>query len=161
MDDEIDATGSDSARWSEWPTIKQRTGVQHAVGRLLDALAPERPPARGAEHAATLQRLRSPRGCILQAATRAVSVSWFPSSSTETTLGELQVITWQGVVSRPGSARREAGGAVSLSQTILQPVATPPDGWEWRDADDTTYDTAALVARCLAMLDETPAKAAS
>lgn len=154
MDDEIEAPGADAARWSEWPTIKQRTGVQHAVARLLDALAPERPPARGAEHPSTLQRLRSPRGCILQAPTRAVSVSWFPSASTDTTLGELQVINWQGVVSRPGSARREAGGAVSVWQTVLQPVATSADSWEWRDADETTYDTAALVARCHEMLEE-------
>jgi len=152
MEDGIDTTATDSTRWSEWPTIKQRTGVQHAVGRLLDALAPERPPARGAEHTPTVQRLRSPRGCILQAAKRAVSVSWFPSSTTETTLGELQVITWEGTVSRPGSARRESG-AKPVWETVLQPVPTTADSWDWRAADDTVYDTASLVARCNAMLE--------
>jgi hypothetical protein len=154
MHDAIDALDAAAAGLSDWPTVKQRNGVQHAVGDLLDTLAPERPPARGAEPAApALRRLRTPRGCILQTATRAVSVSWFPSTSLQPTLGELQVIVWRGTVSRPGSAHRESGGAVALSQVVLEPAQMSGDAWGWRGADGTVIDTPALAERCKALLD--------
>ncbi len=136
-----------------WPTVKQRNGVQHAVGHLLDALAPERPPARGAEPATpTLRRLRTPRGCILQGAVRAVTVSWFPASSLQPALGELQVTTWNGTVSRPGSATREAAGAVALSSVVLEPAPMPDDRWGWRGADGKVIDTATLADHCQTLL---------
>ena len=155
MHDEIDGIDSAPAGLGDWPTVKQRNGVQQAVGHLLDALAPERPPARGAEPKATpLRRVRTPRGCILQSANRAVTVSWFPSTSVQASLGELQVVVWQGTVSVPGSANRERAGAVALSQAVLEPAMTVDEGWGWRGQDGTVLDTASLAERCKTMLED-------
>ena len=72
-EDEIDESGGP-------PTIKERNAVQQEVGRLLDAFAPERAAHRmGAKE--DVERHRTPRGCILQAANGAVTVSWFPDSA--------------------------------------------------------------------------------
>ena len=155
------------AAWPDRPTAAQRTGAQHAVARLFDALAPQKPPARREGPAPAIQRHRSPSGCILQAATRAVTVSWFPASTNDTALGELQMIIWRGTVSRPGSARRAAGGAVVEQQEtfVLTPgtvgaiTATTGDDWLWRGTDGTGYDAQAFAARCLALLDEEAAAA--
>lgn len=153
MHDEFETVGDGSDRWSGLPTVKQRTAVQQAAGRLLDALAPEGPPPRGAQPAApAVRRVRSPRGCILQAPARAVSVSWFPATSVQNALGELQVITWRGVVSRPGSAQREAGGAEAIWQGILEPVELSSDVWGWRGEDGQVFDTAALADHCHSLL---------
>ena len=154
MHDAIDALDAAAAGLSDWPTVKQRNGVQHAVGALLATPPPARPPARGAEPAApAVRRLRTPRGCILQTATHAVTVSWFPSTSLQPTLGELQVIVWRGTVSRPGSAHRESGGAVALSQIVLEPAPMAGDGWGWRGADGTVFSTDMLAEHCKALLD--------
>ena len=67
------ATSPALAAWPDRPTAAQRTGAQHAVARLFDALAPQKPPARRDGPAPAIQRHRSPSGCILQAATRAVA----------------------------------------------------------------------------------------
>jgi len=149
MDQGNEAVDGLRTEWIDPPTVKARNAVQHAVGRLLDALAPEKPPARGAAPATpTVQRLRSPRGCILQAATHAVSVSWFPASTTELSLGELQVITWRGTVSRPGATRRPGQHAEVVKQEVLRPVEVAPDAWQWRGEGNALYDTAALTAKC-------------
>jgi hypothetical protein len=141
--------------WADRPTIKQRTAVQHAVERLLDDLAPERAPPRADIPTTAVQRHRTPRGCILQAAGGAVSVSWFPASTNDDAYGELQVIAWRGVVSRPGSsAARRAGAAVSEWQLVLQPVEVATSTWGWRDPDGSTLDAAALTARVNALLAE-------
>jgi hypothetical protein len=158
MDDANDT--AHTAGWGlgdDWPTARQRVTVQQAVGALLDLLAPERAPARGGAPAPPVQRLRSPRGCILQGTERAVTVSWFPAAATDGILGELQVITWRGVVSRPGSASRSPGGAVAVRQSVFHPVAGPRDEWVWRGADGTVYDTTALAAACQAQLDDATA----
>jgi hypothetical protein len=90
-----------------------------------------------------------------------VSVSWFPDAATEAAFGELQVIVWRGVVSRPGSARRAPGGAVVARELTLWPVEGAAGGgvgdaagWGWRAADGAVYDTEALAAHCLALLEE-------
>src|SRR5437762_638487 len=107
---------------ADLPTVKQRTAVHNAAGKLLDALAPEGPPPRGAAAPPqALRRTRSPRGCILQGDAHALTVSWFPSTPIQSSLGELQVIAWRGTVSRPGSAQREASGAKAVRQEILEP----------------------------------------
>ncbi len=150
------------AAWPDRPTAAQRTGAQHAVARLFDALAPQKPPARREGPAPAIQRHRSPSGCILQAATRAVTVSWFPASTNDTALGELQLITWKGTVSRPGSARRAAGGAAVETQetfvltrgTVGAITGTTGDDWLWRGADGAAYDAQAFAARCHALLEE-------
>jgi hypothetical protein len=92
---------------------------------------------------------------VLQGATRAVSVSWFPASPSESTLGELQLVTWKGTVSLPGSASRRSG-ATTTEEIVLAPVEV--NGvWRWQGAglNLTTED---LVARCRELLD-TPAGA--
>ena len=144
------AAPASDAPWTgdeaRWPTVKQRTAVQHAVNRLLDALAPERPPAGPTETEPALQRIRSPRGCILQGAAAALSVSWFPANPLEPALGELEIVAWEGVVSRPGAARR--GSAQARWRIELQPVQAAGEQWAWRTADGRCFDTDTLRARC-------------
>ncbi len=139
--------------WAPPPSHKTRGDVKRAVDRLLDALAPERVVSRAPRLAVPVERHRTPRGCILQAAAAAVSVTWFPDAATDLAFGELQVTAGGGVVSRPGSARREPAGATVTSETTLTPVEGGPDGWAWRAADGTVYDTDALVAHCSALLE--------
>lgn len=147
--------------WAERPTIAQRTAAQQAVARLFDLLAPQRPPGRRDEPAPVMQRHRSPTGCILQGPERAVSVSWFADSVNDLTLGELQLITWQGQVARPGAPRRPGVVATTVRQEALTPVdGGAGKGLLWRDAAGATYDAEALAARCHALLDEGNAAAA-
>ena len=141
------------------PAYKVRAGVERAVGRLLDALAPEQTVTRAARPPRPIERHRTPRGCILQAPAAAVSVSWFPDAATEMVLGELQVLAWRGVVSRPGSAHRAPGGATIARELVLRPeggeARTDLDAheWVWRADDGASYDGGALAAYCLALLD--------
>ena len=152
-----DLTGPDGSngdtRWAAPPTYQARGSVKRAVDRLLDALAPERVVSRARRIPVPVERHRTPRGCVLQAVAAAVSVTWFPDAATDMAFGELQVTAWQGVVSRPGSARREPEGATLTSETTLVPVEGGRDGWAWRAADGTVYDTDALVAYCAALLE--------
>jgi hypothetical protein len=104
-DGRLASRADESSRWNDPPTHKARTGVQRSVDRLLGALAPERTVIRAARPPQPVERYRTPSGCILQAATAAVSVSWFPDLAGDGGFGELQVLAWRGVVSRPGSAR--------------------------------------------------------
>lgn len=148
-----DTTERMAARGPSTPSSKQRFGAQHAVARLLDALAPERPPARREEPLGTVQRLRTPRGCILQGTQSALTVSWFPAGPSDGTLGELQIIAWRGVVARPGAPQRQGGGsAESVWQEVLVPVENA-DGWAWRAEDGKLFDEKLLAQRCAAVLD--------
>ena len=143
-EDEIDESGGP-------PTIKERNAVQQEVGRLLDAFAPERAAHRmGAKE--DVERHRTPRGCILQAAHGAVTLSWFPDSAQGAELGELQVMAWRGTVSRPGSSQR-ASGATVIEELVLRPVENRMGSLLWRSTDGTTYTTDALVAHASEMLD--------
>ena len=135
------------------PTSKQRFGAQHAVARLLDALAPERPPARRDEPTTQIQRLRTPRGCILQAPHGALTVSWFPGGAVDASLGELQICAWRGMVARPGSARHAGGtGAEMVWQEVLVPVETGVNTWAWRAGDGKLFDAEVLAERCQGVL---------
>ncbi|MDF1503443.1 hypothetical protein [Roseisolibacter sp. H3M3-2] len=156
-------TGAIPGGQGVWPTVKQRTAVQQAVTRLLDALAPERPPARGAEPAApAVTRYRTPRGCILQGEARAVSVSWFPAATVTPDYGELQVISWEGVVSRPGATRVAGHAARTVSEELLHPVEGSDDAWVWKGGDGKVLPSAALVDRCMQLLEAPlPAPAAA
>ena len=146
--------------WATPPTFKARAGLERAVVRLLDALAPEQTVIRAARPPRPVERHRTPRGCILQAPAAAVSVSWFPDAATEMVFGELQVLAWRGVVSRPGSARRAPGGASIAGELMLRPEGgdTRPEDvareWAWRADDGTLYDAGALAAHCLALLEQ-------
>lgn len=133
------------------PTVKERNAVQQEVGRLLDAFAPERAAHRMSAKEA-VERHRTPRGCILQAAAGAVSVSWFPDSAQGAELGELQVVGWRGTVSRPGSSQR-ASGAQVVEELVLRPVENRMGALLWRTADGATYTTEALVTHCSELLE--------
>ena len=136
------------------PTVKERTAVQRAVTTLLDLLAPERVTTRADRSPVPIEQYRTPSGCILQAATAALSVSWFADAPTAAGLGELQVVLWRGVVTRRGAGRtREA--ATVVREYTLRPVVNSEHAMAWRDeADDTMYDTPRLGDHCLALLKE-------
>ena len=151
--DESNATRGDAiSRREQRPTNQQRTAVRHALQLLFDDLAPMAAPPRGAPRPrSAVQRHRSPHGCILQGEANAVSVSWFPAAETTLEHGELLVIVWRGVVSHPGSARRERVGAVALQEITPRPIEIMTTSWAWRGADGATYDWARVLAtRCRA-----------
>jgi hypothetical protein len=136
----------------EWPTAKQRTAVEREVTQLLDALAPHRPVPRAGPPPADVRLHRAPGRCVMQAATGAVSVSWFPGHGMDETLGEMQVIEWRGVVSLPGATRR-AVGAVAVGQCVFHPVEVGVGAWEWHAADGSlALPTSGLVAHCRRLL---------
>lgn len=126
--------------------------VQRAVNALLDTLAPERTVTRAARAPSRIEQHRTPSGCVLQAANAATSVSWFPDAANDVTLGELRVTVWDGVVSRRGAPQRREGARV-VRELTLYPLH-PSDEAVWRADDGATYDTVALAAACLAMLEE-------
>ena len=142
-----------TARWTDPLTNKQRAAVQREVTRLVDELAPQRAPARPGAATPAVQCHRLPRGCVLQGAERAVSLSWFPASAGEDAFGELQLVTWRGVVSLPGSAAKRAG-ATMIGELILVPIETESGVWRWQGAG-TDLDTDGVVARCRTLLDST------
>ena len=133
------------------PTVKERNAVQQEVSRLFDVLAPERAAHRVDTKTNEVERHRTPRGCVLQAAAGAVTVSWFPDSAQGADLGELQVFAWRGTVSRPGSSRRASGAQVE-EEMVLRPADTPMGGIVWRAADGTTFSTDSLAAHCETLL---------
>lgn len=138
---------------------KLRLSVQKEVRTLLDDLAPERPTtARSAPpdpQADGLKVHRAPWRCVLQGAARAVSVSWFPGAPGDESLGELLVILWRGIVSLPGSARKEREVAEPLLTLLLHPFDRPSGEWEWRgDGKGSPFTTIGLAAHCRGMLVE-------
>ncbi len=134
------------------PTVKARNAVQQEVSRLLDALAPERAAHRMGTKTKEVQRHRTPRGCVLQAAAGAVTVSWFPDSAQGAELGELQVVAWRGTVSHPGSSRRTEGAQL-VEEMVLRPVESRMGGLEWRERSGASYSSDALAAHCEALLE--------
>ena len=134
------------------PTLKERNAVQQEVGRLFDVLAPERAAHRVGAKTSEIERHRTPRGCVLQAAAGAVSVSWFPDSAQGADLGELQVVAWRGTVSRPGSSQRASGAQVE-EQIVLRPGDSPRGGMVWRTTDGTSFSTDSLAAHCETLLE--------
>jgi hypothetical protein len=134
------------------PTTKQKAAVQRAVKTLLEALAPERTTTRTPREPVPIERYRTPNGCVLQAPTAALSVSWFAEGTDIEALGELQIVLWRGVASRRGSAPRPEG-AVVVRELNVRPVEAPPDAFIWRVGDGTTYDTEGLAAYCMALLE--------
>jgi len=147
-----DPTSSAAPSWSASPTARAKNAVQRSVTALLDELAPERALKRVEQLPGPVEQHRTPSGCTLQAATAAVSVSWFADSSSDAVLGELHVIVWRGTVTRRGAARnREA--ATIVAELVLQPLEPPVDDRVWQATDGTQYDTASLAAKCLALLE--------
>jgi len=136
------------------PTTKQKAAVQRAVKTLLDALAPERTTTRALRQPVRIEQHRTPNGCVLQAPTAALSVSWFPEGADIDALGELQVVLWRGIATRRGAAPR-AEAPVVVRELNIRPVDGPLDGlFNWRTDDGATYDTDGLVAFCLSLLND-------
>jgi len=134
-------------------SAKQRVGVHREVERLLDELAPQRPPPRAGLPEVAVKLHRAPGRCVMQAASGAVSVSWFPGQAAEETLGELQVIEWRGVVSLPGSARRADGGAAVVAMSLFRPVELGAGDWVWQTVDGSRrLTTPELAEQCRRML---------
>src|SRR5688572_24834207 len=138
-------------QWSMSPNSRARNAVQRSVTALLDELAPERVLTRVERLAGPVEQHRTPTGCVLQAASSAVSVSWFSETSKEGTLGELHVLVWRGKVTRRGTP---VGGkkAAVVAELVLHPIEPPADDFSWRTADGTRYSTASLAAKCLELL---------
>jgi hypothetical protein len=44
-------------------------------------------------------------------------------------------------------------GAAVVQELVLRPVGGGADAWAWRAVDGSTYDTAAVAALCLALLE--------
>lgn len=140
-------------RWTASPSAKEKSTVQRAVTALLDELAPERAPRRAERLSVRVERHRTPNGCVLQAATAAVSVSWFAEPAPDAALGQLRVIVWRGVVSRRGSPPRPEG-ATMVRELALYPIERPTGDCVWRATDGTEFDTPGLAAHCVALLEE-------
>ena len=149
----MDDTNKPLAPWTASRSAKEKNIVQRAVTALLDQLAPERVLKRGDQILAAVEQHRTPKGCVLQAPTAAVSVSWFADAGKDAPLGELHVIVWKGVVSRRGRAAIPEGAKV-VKELVLRPIESPLDDCGWRAVDGTEFDTAALAARCIALLEE-------
>lgn len=127
--------------------------MQREVTRLLDELAPERMNPRVSRPGATTQQHRTPNGCILQAETAALSVTWYAEADDQDRVGELQVVLWRGVVSRRGAAPSKVPAEL-IRQDVLNPIERPTDDSVWRSREGTVYTTADLAAHCLKLLDQ-------
>jgi hypothetical protein len=106
-------------RWTgepHWPSAKQRTGGQArrqtvCSTRSRPSRAPPPPPA--GRPGPALQRIRSPRGCILQGPTQAISVSWFPTRRQRSLARRAPGHGWRGVLLATRLARRGTGAEAS------------------------------------------------
>jgi hypothetical protein len=127
--------------------------MQREVTRLLDELAPEKATPRATKPLAAIQRHRSPNGCILQAETAALSVTWYSEAEDQDRVGELQIILWQGTVSRRGAAQSRTP-ATLIRQEVLNPIEHPADESVWRSTDGTLFSTADLIAHCVELLEQ-------
>ena len=154
----MDQPNNHLAPWTASRSAKEKNIVQRAVTALLDQLAPERVLKRDDKLRGSVEQHRTPKGCVLQAPNAAVSVSWFVEGGKQAPLGELHVIVWSGTVSRRGSAANPEGAKV-VKELVLRPIEAPVDDCVWRATDGTEYDTAALAARCMALLAEQVDKA--
>jgi len=140
------------APWTASRSAKEKNVVQRSVTALLDQLAPERVLKRGEQLPPEIEQHRTPNGCVLQAPTAAVSVSWFSKAEKDSPLGELNVIVWKGTVSRRGKAANPKGAKI-VKELVLLPIEAPRDDCVWRAKDGTEFDTAALAAHCIALLE--------
>ena len=140
------------APWTPPLTAKAKGAVQRAVTAVLNELAPEREVKRASPVATRIETHRSPTGCVLQAATAAISVSWFASRDSAAGHGELQITVWRGIVAQRGANQERKGATIVAEQTVMP--FTPSEGeCVWRLADGAQCDSVALAARCMALLE--------
>jgi hypothetical protein len=149
----MDQSNKPIAPWTASRSAKEKNAVQRSVTTLLDQLAPEPVLKRSETIRGAVEQHRTPKGCVLQAPTAAVSVSWFVEGGADAPLGELHIIVWSGVVSRRGSAAKPDGAKV-VREMVLQPIEASTDDAVWRASDGSTFDTSALAARCIKLLEE-------
>jgi hypothetical protein len=148
-----DASESRNAGWNAPTSTKERNAVQRSITKLLDALAPERATTRSERAPTQIEPYRTPSGCVLQAPTAALSVSWFPAGASSSDLGELHVVLWRGGVTRRGGGVPRESASV-IREWTLRPVEPSPDGTRWReDSDGVVYDIPGLAAHCLTLLN--------
>ena len=147
-----DSTSPRSPQWSTAPSAKTKNVVQRSVTALLDALAPERVLKRVEQLQGAVEQYRTPTGCLLQAATCAVSVSWFPNATKDAVLGELHILVWRGKVARRGIPRSPKN-ATLVAELVLRPIEPPADDCIWQATDGARYDTASLAAHVLSLLE--------
>lgn len=152
-------TTTDANAITDWGSnrqraARQRAAVQREVVRLLDALAPERPPARHDAPTPDVRAYRWPSRCILQGADQALSVSWFPAGADDVALGEMLVIVWDGTVALPGSARQVSVDPVAKHQLLLHPEERDDGAWSWRgpEGGSPDFDCEELATYCRAQL---------
>jgi hypothetical protein len=145
--------GSPASPWSGAPTAKERNALQREVVALLDELAPEKVLTRGDPLRLAVEQHRTPTGCVLQAPSAALTVSWFGPAGGDKSLGQLRIIVWQGTVSRRGSPAKKQGATV-VRELVFHPIERPTTEKTWRDEQGQEYDTAALAALCLTLLKE-------
>ncbi|HYU53667.1 MAG TPA: hypothetical protein VEK37_12025 [Gemmatimonadaceae bacterium] len=120
---------------------------------LLDELAPERVLKRVEQLKGSVEQHRTPTGCLLQAAACAVSVSWFAEATKDSALGELHILVWRGKVARRGTPRSPKN-ATLVAELVLRPIEPPTsDACIWQSTDGVRYDTAALAAHVLSLLE--------
>ena len=137
--------------WVQPPSAKAKNAVQRSVTALLDELAPERVVKRTEQIVGPVEQNRTPNGCVLQASTAAISLSWFAAASTEAVLGELHILVWRGSVTQRG-VNQSRRGATMVEEMVVRPIEPPADGFVWKAIDGTLYNTATLATKCLAML---------
>jgi hypothetical protein len=152
MDDPADASA-----WTAGPSVKAKNAVQRNVVALLDELAPQKELTRGDRIKLRVEQHRTPTGCVLQAATAALTVSWFGEADSNAPFGELHVVVWRGVVTRRGAPPIRDGATV-LKELVLFPIEPPSGDRVWRTTDGKEYGTATLAAECLALIEEQTAK---
>jgi len=149
-----DASGAGKAGWNVPTTAKEKNAIQRSVTKLLDLLAPERATSRAERAPVQIEPYRTPSGCVLQAPTAALSVSWFPGAASGSDLGQLQVVLWKGSVTRRGGSVPPNSASV-LREWTLRPVELSPVAPRWRDdGDGVVYDIQGLADHCLALLSE-------
>ena len=127
--------------------------MQREVVRLLDELAPERSNARSTPVVGEVKQTRTPEGCVLQAETAAISVTWYAQADDQDRVGELQILLWSGVVARRGGSPGKNAAQV-VRQEVLNPIEQPVDGSVWRSREGVVYTTPGLAAYCLALLEQ-------
>jgi len=146
-------TNHSASPWSAAPSAKLKSAIQRSVTALLDELAPQRVLKRVEQLQGPVEQHRTPHGCVLQAATCAVSVSWFPDVTKQSALGELHILVWRGKVTRRGTITSPKKAELA-TEFVLVPIEQPVDDCLWLAPDGLRYGTAMLAAKCLALLQE-------
>jgi hypothetical protein len=139
--------------WNASAVSKARNAVQREVAALVDDLVPDRALGRSEKPADAIERYRTPTGCVLQGADRAVSISWFANATDDVTFGELHILHWQGRVARRGGTGARGESATVISDIVFHPSDTTKDHVRWRSANGEPVDRQELAQKCLALLE--------